>query len=343
MIRQAASLVILLSILVTPAYGTDEGRYCGLYCIYGAARALGLEDVQFSDLLSEEFVSSPKGSTAEDLIAAGKSIDVRVTKWQHGTLASLLAAREPLILHVASGLQFKDYNHWALFLGWDGDLVRLADQDGNVVHELPSVLLAKWDGTALLVSRPDQNSGMWVLYAAEIGVVFLVALLIFFALRALLVVRPGVESIPWFRPISLIGIAATAVLVVVWLTPVTSDVSRHRIQRAFETRIQKTVSLSQLTQLSKAGAILVDARYERDFGMGHIPGAINMPVDSLDKEFVNLRKTMPADQTIIVYCQSANCAFDASVAERLHVAGFTNVHELSEGYLEWRSTTGGSQ
>lgn len=75
--------------------------------------------------------------------------------------------------------------------------------------------------------------------------------------------------------------------------------------------------------------VLVDVRTPDEFASGHIPGAINIPVDSLEAELDQL----PSDQEIVVYCQSGNRSAQAS--RILAGAGF-NVSDLG-GIIAWRS------
>lgn len=77
-------------------------------------------------------------------------------------------------------------------------------------------------------------------------------------------------------------------------------------------------------------AVLLDVRTRDEFEGGTIPGAINMPVDSLRAEMVNLPKNKP----LYVFCQIGLRGYIAS--RILTQSGFTNVKNLSGGYRLWR-------
>ncbi len=79
-----------------------------------------------------------------------------------------------------------------------------------------------------------------------------------------------------------------------------------------------------------AAHILVDVRTPTEFESGHIPGAINIPVDSLANELDQL----PADQDIVVYCQSGNRSVRAS--RILSDAGYGSIFDLG-GIIQWRA------
>lgn len=69
-----------------------------------------------------------------------------------------------------------------------------------------------------------------------------------------------------------------------------------------------------------AGAQVVDVRSAQEFGAGHYPGAVNIPVDALGSK---LKKLGPLDRPLVVHCASG--ARSARAAGILRTAGFTDV------------------
>lgn len=55
--------------------------------------------------------------------------------------------------------------------------------------------------------------------------------------------------------------------------------------------------------MEKGGIKVVDVRNEADYNIGHIPGAISIPKDDLDKNLDKLSK----DEITIVYCYNQQC------------------------------------
>lgn len=55
-----------------------------------------------------------------------------------------------------------------------------------------------------------------------------------------------------------------------------------------------------LKELVKNGAVIVDVRTPAEFQNGHIKGAINIPLQSLEKNFTKLKK----DKAVITCCAS---------------------------------------
>ena len=77
-------------------------------------------------------------------------------------------------------------------------------------------------------------------------------------------------------------------------------------------------------------AIILDVRRPDEYQAGHIPGAINIPNETIGRE--ELPQLPDKDQTILVYCRSGNRSKQAS--EKLAVLGYTQVLEFG-GILDW--------
>lgn len=75
--------------------------------------------------------------------------------------------------------------------------------------------------------------------------------------------------------------------------------------------------------LVAAGASLLDVRTVEEFRRGHLPGAINIPVQELDRR---LAEVGPAARDVVVYCRSGSRSSRAAQLLREH--GFTKVHNL---------------
>jgi rhodanese-related sulfurtransferase len=71
--------------------------------------------------------------------------------------------------------------------------------------------------------------------------------------------------------------------------------------------------------LDSGEVVLVDVREAKEYGEGHFPGAINIPIRTLTD---NLDK-IPADKPVVVYCASGHRAGMATTA--LQLLGYKNV------------------
>ena len=80
---------------------------------------------------------------------------------------------------------------------------------------------------------------------------------------------------------------------------------------------------AEARQLVAAGARLLDVRSADEFSRGHLPGAVNIPVQELDRR---LAEVGPAERDVVVYCRSGHRS--SLAAQLLRERGYTKVHNL---------------
>ena len=76
-------------------------------------------------------------------------------------------------------------------------------------------------------------------------------------------------------------------------------------------------------RLVAAGARLLDVRSPDEYANGHLPGAVNIPVQELDRRMAEVG---PRDGEVILYCRSGSRS--ACATEMLRRHGFSKVHNL---------------
>jgi rhodanese-related sulfurtransferase len=80
--------------------------------------------------------------------------------------------------------------------------------------------------------------------------------------------------------------------------------------------------------------VLVDALPPIAFAGAHLPGAINIPPDSVDGRAE--RRVPDRDTEIVVYCAGPDCDSSVEVAARLIELGYRNVRHYPGGKSDWR-------
>lgn len=96
----------------------------------------------------------------------------------------------------------------------------------------------------------------------------------------------------------------------------------------------KVIQWNQVNEAKKQEALLLDVRTKEEFELGHIEGAINIPVDNLR----NSLQTLNPKQDIIVYCAIGLRGY---LAYRiLEQNGFTAIRNLSGGYKTYSVASG---
>ena len=93
------------------------------------------------------------------------------------------------------------------------------------------------------------------------------------------------------------------------------------------------VGREELLQRARAGEVLVlDVRPRDEYRAGHIPGAVSVPVDELERRMAEL----PADKEIVAYCRGPYCVMAFKAVETLRAHG-RQARRLVEGFPEWRA------
>ena len=85
---------------------------------------------------------------------------------------------------------------------------------------------------------------------------------------------------------------------------------------------------------SESDYIILDVRTAEEFSDKHIPGAINIPNETIGTE--EIPELPDKDQLILVYCRSGNRSKQAS--DKLVGLGYTNIVEFG-GINDWPGET----
>ena len=96
-------------------------------------------------------------------------------------------------------------------------------------------------------------------------------------------------------------------------------------------------SYQQITQeeakemMDTQEVIILDVREQDEYDSGHIPGAVLLPVGSIDED--TAAEVIPEkESTVLVYCRSGNRSKTASSV--LAALGYTNIYEFG-GINPW--------
>jgi rhodanese-related sulfurtransferase len=93
-----------------------------------------------------------------------------------------------------------------------------------------------------------------------------------------------------------------------------------------------TITPDALLSSPPAGALILDVRTPAEFAGGHVPGAVNLPYDTLGDAIDRLGADPGGP--LVVYCESGRRAAKAEAT--LLAAGFTNVLHLEGDMRDWR-------
>lgn len=95
-------------------------------------------------------------------------------------------------------------------------------------------------------------------------------------------------------------------------------------------------SLEPITREELSGRLrdgmvtVLDVRPADEFALGHVPGALNVPLAELDARL----STLDPDKDIVAYCRGAYCIMSFEAVSKLRVRGF-RARRLEDGMPEW--------
>ena len=93
------------------------------------------------------------------------------------------------------------------------------------------------------------------------------------------------------------------------------------------------VGRTDLLDRMRDGLVTVlDVRPEDEFALGHLPGAVNIPLADLERRLADL----PPDQELIAYCRGPYCVLSFEAVAKLRRRDY-RARRLEDGYPEWKA------
>jgi rhodanese-related sulfurtransferase/DNA-binding HxlR family transcriptional regulator len=85
-------------------------------------------------------------------------------------------------------------------------------------------------------------------------------------------------------------------------------------------------------RLREGSVMLLDVRPTDEYSLGHLPGALNIPLRELEQRLSEL----PDKQEIVAYCRGPYCVLSFEAVAALRALGF-RVRRFEEGFPEWKA------
>ena len=93
------------------------------------------------------------------------------------------------------------------------------------------------------------------------------------------------------------------------------------------------VDQDELLRRVQAGEVtVIDVRPTDEFEAGHLPGAVSIPLDTLEERLHEL----PRHRGVVAYCRGPYCVMSVDATALLRARGFA-AHRLEIGVVEWRT------
>jgi rhodanese-related sulfurtransferase len=95
----------------------------------------------------------------------------------------------------------------------------------------------------------------------------------------------------------------------------------------------EAVPAKELLERARKGLVTVlDVRPAQEYQAGHVPGAVNIPIERLEGELARL----PKKREVIAYCRGPYCLMSFEAVARLRQRGW-KARRLEGGFPEWRA------
>ena len=89
----------------------------------------------------------------------------------------------------------------------------------------------------------------------------------------------------------------------------------------------------ELLERVREGLVTVlDVRPPEEYAAGHVPGAVNVPLNELEQYL----KALSPDQEIVAYCRGPHCVLAFDAVAQLREKGLP-ARRLEDGYPEWKT------
>jgi rhodanese-related sulfurtransferase/DNA-binding transcriptional ArsR family regulator len=111
--------------------------------------------------------------------------------------------------------------------------------------------------------------------------------------------------------------------------------SMERVIRAYfreRDQLEPVAARELVRRLREGSVVLIDVRPEDEYELGHLPGALNIPLSQL----VQRLSELPRHHEIVAYCRGPYCVLSFEAVAELRARGF-NVRRFDEGFPEWKA------
>ena len=93
------------------------------------------------------------------------------------------------------------------------------------------------------------------------------------------------------------------------------------------------IPAAELLERAKKGLVTgLDVRPAEEYAAGHVPGALNVPLDKLESYLSRL----PKRKEVVAYCRGPYCLMSFEAVEKLRKRGW-RARRLENGLPEWRA------
>ena len=94
--------------------------------------------------------------------------------------------------------------------------------------------------------------------------------------------------------------------------------------------LEPVCSADLLDRIRAGEVTVIDVRPVDEYVAGHIPGAVSIPIDQIERRLLEL----PSEHEVIAYCRGPYCVFAIQAVEALRDSGY-QARRLEDGTPDW--------
>jgi rhodanese-related sulfurtransferase/DNA-binding transcriptional ArsR family regulator len=87
-----------------------------------------------------------------------------------------------------------------------------------------------------------------------------------------------------------------------------------------------------VARLGDGDVVVLDVRPTEEYAQGHLPGAISLPADEIERRIAEL----PRDRMIVAYCRGPYCVLSTDAVAALRARGY-DARRLADGFPQWKA------
>ncbi len=318
-------------------WGTDvSGPMCGVYAACTAAEIVGIK-ADPRDFIATRYVGQCGGSSPEEVARVVTDAGAKASILTQLSAVDLRLMDCPLIANVRISPTSNRFNHWVVAVPSDAG-VTIYDGLQTPYDISTAAFLGSWSGIGICVTRPE-SSPLASIWLGRCSLLLSVGIVGVAALRNRRVTAPSGTP----RPLKQFGaLCIASVALCIAGNAVFGDLVHHGEGVAVATASSQggKYRVGRLEDAKRASSsrdeLLVDARREVDFRLGTIDGAVNVPVTASIWAINRYLEKLDRETPIVVFCQSARCEYDETVAAQAVSLGFTDVTVCDQGWVEFQ-------
>ncbi len=319
----------------------EPGVQCGLYALLAAAHALE-HPIPSDELVDGKWFTFIHGQTAADIARAARHFGLQAFPASQLTVSNLYETNSPIILLLDDPRGRNESNHWVTFLGFQENQVVLYDSLEGIRAIALAELISRWSGAGVVVSEANADGLMRWRQIVNVMGRLLPALCFVLVCGGIFGVSPpgtSAKRIRW-RCLSMVAAFVLCWVLVDTITAPVSLLTNQTLRdsiRCQNARTEAAIRDQQRISIDEIdNCTIVDARPPIAYAMGHLPGAISIPVYSNCFQIRDSLSAVRSDMKFVVYCQSARCDWASQIAARMECLGY-RAYVLQDGVDGWIS------